>query len=116
MKGLDIALEIAKRKMKVFKNYKEIARKIKEVAREVLKDKEARVIVFGSVVKGKQNPLSDLDILIITEKANKIDYGKTVTEIEKKVKKDLIGVEFHIVTKEIFENWYKKFLDKYEEV
>ncbi|MEM5811929.1 MAG: nucleotidyltransferase domain-containing protein [Candidatus Aenigmatarchaeota archaeon] len=116
MKGIDIALEIAERKRKLFKNYKEIARKIKESAKKVLKDDEARVIIFGSVIKGKQTPLSDLDILIITEKANKIDYGKTVTEIKERVKKDLIGVEFHIVTKEVFENWYKRFLDKYEEV
>ena len=116
MKGIDIALEIWKRKEKVFKNYKQIAKKIKSCAKKILRDKNVKVLVFGSVVKGNYNPLSDLDILIISEKCDKIKYGEFVNKIKKTIKKDLIGVEFHLATPKIFEKWYKRFIDEYYEI
>ncbi len=116
MKGIDIALEIFKRKNFVFKNYRKIAEKIKKAAKEILRDENVRVIVFGSVVRKTQNPLSDLDVLIVSKKAEKVNYGKVVSKIKKEIGKNLIGIEFHLVTPSIFENWYKRFIDKYEEV
>ncbi len=116
MRAIDIAIEIAKIKKKIFKNYKEYAKRIKEAFKKVLNDENLRVIVFGSVVRGNYNILSDLDILVISEKANKVKYGETIEKVEKVLNEKLIGIEIHLVTNEIFEKWYKRFLDVYEEV
>ena len=115
-KGFEIALEIANIKKENFKNYKNIAKRIKEILKDLINDNSLRVIVFGSVVRGNYNILSDIDILVITEKADKINYGEIVDKLYEKLGKSFIGVELHIVTPEKFENWYKKFLDVYEEI
>jgi len=75
---------------------------------------KVKVVVFGSVVRGDYTPLSDLDILVISKKADKVRYGEVMERVEEKVG-ELIGVEVHLVTPEIFERWYKKFIDVYEE-
>ena len=36
--------------------------------------------------------------------------------VEEKLGERLVGVEFHLVTPEVFEGWYRKFLDVCEEV
>ena len=113
MRGVEIALEIAERKRKLFKNYRELAMKLKKAFEEILGDK-VKLVVFGSVVRGDYTPLSDLDILVISKKADKVRYGEVMERVEEKVG-ELIGVEVHLVTPEIFERWYKKFIDVYEE-
>lgn len=87
--------------------------KLKKAFEEILGD-EVKVVVFGSVVRGDYTPLSDLDILVISKKADKVRYGEVMEKVEEKVG-ELIGVEVHLVTPEIFEKWYKKFIDVYEE-
>ncbi len=88
MKGVEIAKEIFERKREIFENYREYARLIKKALGEILKNEPFKVIVFGSMPKKKYTPLSDLDILIITERDNeKINYGKLVEEVEKRVGK-----------------------------
>ncbi len=113
MRGVEIALEIAERKRKLFKNYRGLTMKLKKAFEEILGD-EVKVVVFGSVVRGDYTPLSDLDILVISKKADKVRYGEVMEKVEEKVG-ELIGVEVHLVTPEIFEKWYKKFIDVYEE-
>lgn len=114
MKGVEIAKSLWERKVQVFGNYREVAKKLKKVAVEITRDENLRVIVFGSVVRGDYTPLSDLDILIVSEKASEIPYGVFVSKIEEKM--DLFGVEIHFATPELFENRYKRFLDVFEEV
>ena len=111
MKGVNIAIKIAKRKKRLFENYEKIGREMKKVLEKILG--EVRVIIFGSVVKGDYTPLSDLDILIVTEK--NVNYGELIEKIEEELG-DLTGVEIHLVTPEVFERWYKKFLNAYVEV
>ncbi|ADC65393.1 DNA polymerase beta domain protein region [Ferroglobus placidus DSM 10642] len=114
MKGIDIALKIAEKKRKIFENYRELAVKLKKAFREVLEDDDVRVIVFGSVVRGDYSILSDLDVLVVSEKADKVRYGEVLEEVERIVGQ-LVGVEIHLVTPEVFEKWYRKFIDSYEE-
>ena len=116
MKPSTVLLRIAKTKEKIFKNYKQYGRKLKEAFMEILGDKEVRVIVFGSVVKGKYSPWSDLDVLVVSKKAAEVRYGQVIEEVEDRLGERLVGVEFHLVTPEVFEEWYKKFLDAYEEI
>lgn len=53
------------RTLKRLKNYREIARRVRDIVKE--KYENARVIVFGSVVEGRITALSDIDLLIICD-------------------------------------------------
>ncbi len=112
MNGIKIAIEITRKKYENFRNYLEIAKAVKKLAKKILNDPHVRVMVFGSVVKGTYNPLSDLDILVISVNAFKVKYGEFMKTLEKEMGEKLLGVEMHLITPEIFETWYKRFLDK----
>ena len=71
---------------------------------------KARVIVFGSVVKGKQTPLSDLDILIVSDEINENEHAKLCVEIKEMLQDPFAPIEFHFASSKSFENWYKNFL------
>ncbi len=116
MSLVDIELEIAKEYEKYYKNALEYAKKIKEKAYEIFKDRLIAVYLFGSVVKGTWIPLkSDIDILII------VDLPKEITrkafwkaEIALKILKELNLPEIfqiHILSKEDFKE-FEKFIDK----
>jgi len=91
------------------KNYLNIARKIKEIVKNF--DTNAKVYVFGSVVRGNYTANSDIDIIIITSKIEQ-KYDMMVA-----IYKELIyaPIELHIITKELYENWYRRFI-KPEEI
>ncbi|WP_292000332.1 nucleotidyltransferase domain-containing protein [Caldivirga sp.] len=61
--GFELYIEEGKRALEAMSNYVEIARRIKELASELVGN--ARVYVFGSVVKGRYTAASDIDILIL---------------------------------------------------
>ena len=111
---IDIALESYKHRKKYFENYAKIAKRIKNFLEK--KGIRAKVIVFGSVVKGKQTPLSDLDILIVSDNINENKYAKLSVEIKEMLKDPFAPIEFHFANTKIFENWYKNFLDKWVEI
>ncbi len=114
MNGTNLTYEITKLKKNLFKNYMEFARKLKVAFSEVLDD-DVKVVVFGSVVRGDFTPLSDLDVLVISKKADDVRYGEVVEAVEDKIGK-MIGVEIHLVTPEVFEKWYKGFLNAFVEI
>lgn len=88
--------------------------KIKEIC--VSADSTCRTMLFGSYVRGKMRPDSDIDVLLVTELAR--DPWMRA-KLYKKIFEDL-GLEHifqvHIVTSEEYEKWYKKFIDIYVEV
>ena len=75
-----------------------------------------RILVFGSVVRGNHSSLGDLDVLMVSRRAGEVRYGEAVERVERRLGERLVGVEFHLVTPEVFEGWYRKFLDVYEEI
>ena len=95
-------------------NARHYLRLIKEVCvREI--DPECRVLLFGSVARGNYRADSDVDVLIITDRA-KTAWDRAA--IEAKVERELDlddPFEFHVVSKGEFEMWYKRFIDVYEE-
>jgi len=105
----DILLETQRTKRKYFKNYKFFCQKIKEIAREILK--EVRVLVFGSIVKGEWKPDSDIDILIISKNLpqNPDERAKIRTKIKSKID-SLSPFQIHLSTPEEFERWHKNFI------
>jgi Nucleotidyltransferase domain. len=107
MKAIDIAISTYIHKKKYFDNYLEIAKIIKDFIIKNL-DENAKVIAFGSVPKGTYTPLSDLDILIVSDKIK--EYAKVIVKIKDYLNDFFAPIEFHFATKETFEKWYKNSL------
>ncbi|AAM02498.1 nucleotidyltransferase domain-containing protein [Methanopyrus kandleri] len=91
-------------------------RRIAEVIRERV-DPRAEVIVFGSVVKGRATGGSDVDVLVVTERARELRPHEVAGIVEEEL--DLPEdhpFEFHLTTPEGFETRWRRFLDEYERV
>jgi len=103
-------------KEKYFKNYLKYVKILKENAKKILKDKNLKVIVFGSVIEKDYTLSSDIDILIISSKIPKkgIKRAKILGRIYNSI--DIFSpFEIHLINKE---DWkvYKKFIKKFKEV
>jgi predicted nucleotidyltransferase len=116
IKPIDIAIYSYLKRKKYFENYLKICKKIKNVVKKIVKDKNLKVIAFGSVVKKTYTPLSDLDILIVSDKIKRDEYAKIRVKIKESLKDFSAPIEVHFANNEIFKKWYKKFLDKYVEI
>jgi len=85
------------------RNYLEVAERVKRIVLSI--DPEARVYVFGSVVRGDFTASSDIDLLVVTRNV-KLKYDIMVSvyrEVE-------APVELHVTTPELFERWYRRFV------
>ncbi|MCD6591676.1 MAG: nucleotidyltransferase domain-containing protein [Thaumarchaeota archaeon] len=112
MSSFDSYVESGAEVLKHLKNYRKIAEKIKGIARR--RCRNARVIVFGSVVENRVTALSDIDVLIICD-LDKEERVKLKAEIRRQLGYD-VPVELHIASEEEFRRWYRRFLDTFEEV
>jgi len=93
-----------------FADYRRIVERIKEI---VLKyDPEAEVYVFGSVPRGKYTALSDIDVLIVSDKKH-LEYNIKV-EVYRKFGD--VPLELHYTDRNGLEKWYKRFIDSLEEI
>ncbi len=111
---IDLLLEIREELGKYYENPWAYLRIIKELVRR--RDSDARVLVFGSFVKGCMRPDSDIDVLVITRLASD-DWVRAGLRAE--IMRELDGInpfELHIVTPEEYNGWYARFVDKWVEV
>ncbi|MCX7911268.1 MAG: nucleotidyltransferase domain-containing protein [Endomicrobia bacterium] len=113
---IEVLADIVNERKEYFDKFIDYAKKIKTVSTELLSE-EPKVIIFGSVVIGEHTPLSDIDILIISDKFQSLsDEKKRV--IRTKVK-TAVGrfspFQIHIATKAEFEFYWKKFIRSYIE-
>lgn len=93
--------------LEYFKSYKEVGKKVKEIIKNL--DSDAKILIFGSVVRGKYTASSDIDILVVT---NKVEYKDRMrVEVYRQVK---APIELHITTPEKYRDWYLKFIEKDE--
>ena len=111
---IDLLIENAEKRKEYFANFVKYAEKVKEVVKRL--DPDARVIIFGSVVRGNVRPDSDIDLLIITRIAENLDE-----RIKLRIKiMEILGeespFELHIVSVEEYENWYRRFMDQFIEL
>jgi predicted nucleotidyltransferase len=91
------------------RNYQEVLKQLKILVRGI--DPEARIIFFGSVLRGDYTASSDIDIIVIPSVMAFKD------KITLAVWRSLDApVELHIITKEQFEEWYLRFIDMYKEI
>lgn len=102
-------------RMEVLNNIEKYLNEIKSAVLE--KDPKAKILLFGSFVRGNFRPDSDIDILIISEEFgdNPHKYAELVNYIRDKIKHYSL-FEFHVVTKKTYEEWYRKFIDVYREI
>ncbi len=113
---IDIKKEIWDEKKRYFENWLYYCKKIKEEAEKLLHP--ARILVFGSVVKGSWTPNSDIDVLIISDKLSKNWEENYIYKVKIKSKVGAFSpFQIHLLTSEEYENWYKRFIkDEYVEV
>ena len=108
--SFDIYIEEGKKALEALWKYREVAEKVKEAARKIASD--AKVYVFGSALTGRYTAASDIDILIVAD-IGKEEVALLKAEIYKTVD---APVEIHVATQEQFEKWYKRFIDRLEEI
>ena len=87
--------------------YREIAGRVKEIARRVYP--QAEVYVFGSLPAGRATALSDIDLLIVADE----QCEEQNLKIRVQVLRELgfgAPVELHFTTKRKLEAWYKRFI------
>ncbi len=72
----------------------------------------ARVNFFGSVLTGRFDAESDVDVLVVSAKTPlRLDErSKLLTELRLRIG-FVNPFEIHLITKEEYENWYRKFLN-----
>ncbi|ACB39449.1 nucleotidyltransferase domain-containing protein [Pyrobaculum neutrophilum] len=109
-------LEAAMRRRKYLENWRTYAAEICREARRHLGD--ARVVVFGSVVRGDWTPDSDIDILIISEKApqDPTERAKINTALREAIGDYAAPFEFHYATPRQYAEWYSRFIDAKAEI
>lgn len=111
LREFDLYLEFGMKRVEHLKNYKNVAKRVKEIAQNILG--KADVYVFGSVVEGEFTASSDIDILIVVDKVNSKEIYKLKTIIYKLID---APIELHVISSREFENWYKRFISKLEKV
>ncbi|MEM3403163.1 MAG: nucleotidyltransferase domain-containing protein [Nitrososphaeria archaeon] len=111
---VDVQLEILSAFKKYYENVNHYVNKIKALVRKY--DPSARVILFGSYVRGNMGPDSDIDVLLITRLASDVKERVRLRIEIKRAIGDLTPFEIHIVTEEEYKSWYKKFIDQHVEV
>ncbi len=97
-------------KLDLLKNYLTFARRAKEIALKY--DPSARLLVFGSVVRGDYTGASDIDLLVISEK-EELRYSMEASIREGVPEAPL---EVHFATPQQYRNWYSRFIDVFVEV
>jgi len=106
-----VYIESGRKALEQLKKYMEIRREVKRIVNEVLGD--AKVYVFGSVVEGRYTAMSDIDMLIVVNNMDRKEIYKVKAIIYKNID---APIELHVASNDEFENWYKRFIHKLEEV
>jgi predicted nucleotidyltransferase len=106
---IDVFLENDKKRLNYLKNYTEVAKSVKKIC--LRHDRNSRVILFGSVLRGNWTGNSDIDLLIILKSPGAKD--KITIDIWRTVE---APVEIHFATEDEFKNWYLRFIDVYREI
>lgn len=85
-------------------------REIKKIIKDFFED--AKVLIFGSAVKGNYSPDSDIDILVISSGIPQDLFEQAKIKVKIKEKFPDAPFEIHLVTPQQYENWYKRFIKK----
>ncbi|MEM3834289.1 nucleotidyltransferase domain-containing protein [Pyrobaculum sp.] len=97
-------------RVRAIKEWRAIAERICEEVRRYLPD--AKVYVFGSVARGNWAADSDIDVLIISERApdDALERARIAVAVKEALGR-LAPVELHFATPKQYAEWYAKFID-----
>ncbi|MEM2179166.1 MAG: nucleotidyltransferase domain-containing protein [Candidatus Nezhaarchaeales archaeon] len=104
MQALERYYRIKYERFKALLKWRNQLPELLETVRSVLPD--AEVYVFGSALRNELTANSDVDILIVSDKATDSQRHKLAVAIEEKLRNPFI-FEIHLITKEKLA-WYKK--------
>ena len=109
-KGFDIYIDEGLRIRQVFDNIWGFLSDVKEQVLKLFPGSE--VYLFGSVARGRYTAASDIDVLVVTD----VSDWELVDRAKAKLKRTFINmpVELHIVDRNMFEKWYKRFIGEDE--
>ncbi|MEM1944337.1 MAG: nucleotidyltransferase domain-containing protein [Nitrososphaerota archaeon] len=110
----DLLREIRAEKRRYHEDVWKYVRAIRDLVRR--QDPSARVLLFGSFVKSSMRPDSDIDVLIITGEAAYLDRRISLRAGIARELGEVTPFQIHIVTPEEYVGWYRRFIDRYEEV
>ncbi|MEM2883280.1 MAG: nucleotidyltransferase domain-containing protein [Nitrososphaerales archaeon] len=102
-----------KERLELLTKYRELAAKVKEIVRNDYKD--ARIYVFGSVLKGRFTASSDVDILIVCDNIDKDRRAELKVNILRTVGL-YAPIELHIASTKEFKEWYMRFITEINEI
>ncbi|MEM1596972.1 MAG: nucleotidyltransferase domain-containing protein [Pyrobaculum sp.] len=98
------------KRRRVLERLWEVLAELKRAVMEL--DPSAEVYLFGSAARGAMRPDSDVDVLVVSDLygGDLRKIGELLVYIEERV--GGVGVlEIHVATREMFETWYRKFID-----
>lgn len=104
-------MEVVRKFEEFRKDFIKHAREIKEIALENFGD--ASIYVFGSVMKGKYHPMSDVDLAVVVSRD--VDESERI-DFYRKIRKEfgiLHPYEIHILNREewrVYEKFVKDFI------
>ncbi len=111
-KGFDVYIEEALKYEKYYRNPIIVGRKVKEIVSKYIKN--AKVYLFGSVVRKKFTAFSDIDVLIVTPKELSNDE---MAELKTAIITQLDApIEIHVVSEDNYRKWYMRFMHENETV
>ncbi len=110
-KGFEAYVESGTEALRQLNNYSEVARRVRRIVDAVWRD--SKVYVFGSVTKGKQTAMSDIDILIVVDGVTREEAYVVEAKIYSAID---APIELHVASTEEFRRWYGRFIDKLEEI
>ena len=96
------------RKTEYFRDYMKYVKIIAQRIKYFLKD--AKIIIFGSVVKGNFHKRSDIDILAISNQLPDSLQEQAKIKLEVLKDFDVHPFEIHLTTPQIYQNWFKNFI------
>ncbi|MBS7247194.1 MAG: nucleotidyltransferase domain-containing protein [Candidatus Jordarchaeales archaeon] len=88
---------------RVSEGHIEVARRVKSIVHSI--DPEAKVYIFGSAARGEATAMSDIDVMVVTGVVER--KYEMMVKVYRSVEEN---VELHVVTEELLEKWYRRFI------
>jgi len=109
---LELQRKVVEKERKYFENLPAYLKTLAKLIEETL-GSEARILLFGSVVRGNFIPgKSDIDILVVSPNVPRQihERSKIVARYLKTIGDNFAPFEIHFATPEEFKGWYQKFI------
>ena len=109
---IEILIDEVRRRRRYFDRALDYAREIGRIASELLGDEGVEVYLFGSFAEGRHTPSSDIDILVVSEKAPRTAGGRAeiIGAILRRIGLDS-PFEIHLIGPDEL-NWYERFIGR----